>query len=186
MTPAPRVAYDANGNTLTDAEGRSFTWDFENRLVQAVVPRTGTVAFKYDPFGRRIQKSSALGTTNYLYDGFNDVEEVDNSANVLGRYAQGSEFDEELSELRSGTASYYQADALGTITSLSSSAGALANTYVYDSFGRPGATTGTLINPFQYTGREFDPETGIYFSGSISIELGTTIRTQEGFCERTR
>jgi hypothetical protein len=29
--------YVANGNTLSDAQGRSFTWDFENRLVQAVV-----------------------------------------------------------------------------------------------------------------------------------------------------
>ncbi len=40
---------DANGNTLTDAQGRSFTWDFENRLVQAVVPGTngGTTTFKY-------------------------------------------------------------------------------------------------------------------------------------------
>ena len=40
MTPAPTVAYDANGNTLSDFQGRSFTWDFENRLVQAVVPGT--------------------------------------------------------------------------------------------------------------------------------------------------
>ena len=62
---------DANGNTLTDAQGRSYTWDFENRLTQAVVPGTngGTTTFKYDPFGRRIQKSGPLGTTNYLYDG---------------------------------------------------------------------------------------------------------------------
>ena len=40
--------------------------------------------------------------------------------------------------------------------------GALANTYTYDSFGRVTASTGTLVNPFQYTGREFDAETGIY------------------------
>ena len=51
--------YDANGNTLSDASGKSYTWDFENRMVQAVVPGTngGTSTFKYDPFGRRIQKS---------------------------------------------------------------------------------------------------------------------------------
>jgi hypothetical protein len=36
------------------------------------VPGTGggTTNFKYDPFGRRIQKSGPLGTTNYLYDGW--------------------------------------------------------------------------------------------------------------------
>jgi YD repeat-containing protein len=69
--------YDANGNTLTDAQGRTFTWDFENRLIQAVVPGTngGTTTFKYDPLGRRIQESGPLGTTNYLYDGSNSIEE---------------------------------------------------------------------------------------------------------------
>jgi RHS repeat-associated protein len=45
---------------------------------------------------------------------------------------------------------------------LSNSAGALVNTYTYDSFGKLTASTGTLVNPFQYTGREFDPETGLY------------------------
>src|SRR5437868_6712018 len=72
-----RVTHDANGNTLSDAQGRSFTWDFENRLTQVVVPGTngGTTTYKYDPFGRRIQKSGPLGTTNYLYDGKNLLEE---------------------------------------------------------------------------------------------------------------
>jgi RHS repeat-associated protein len=51
---------------------------------------------------------------------------------------------------------------VNSVTSLSSSAGALANTYTFDSFGKLTASTGTLSNRFQYTGREFDPETGIY------------------------
>jgi len=65
----PTNTYDANGNTLTDAQGRSFTWDFENRLIQVVNPGVGTTTFRYDPFGRRIQKAGPPGTTNYLYDG---------------------------------------------------------------------------------------------------------------------
>src|SRR4029077_7285961 len=52
-TPSGSYSYDSNGNTLSDAQGRGFTWDFENRLTQVVVPGTGTVAFKHDPFGRR-------------------------------------------------------------------------------------------------------------------------------------
>ena len=82
--------------------------------------------------------------------------------NVLARYTQGNEIDEALAEFRSSTTSYYEADGLGTISSLSNSAGALAKTYTYDSFGKLTASTGTLTNPFQYTGREFDPEIGIY------------------------
>lgn len=154
--------YDANGNTLTDASGKQYTWDFENRLVQAVIPGTGTTTFRYDPFGRRIQKSGPLGATNYLYDGATPLEEVDNAGNVLARYTQSGLIDESLGMLRSGVTSYYQADGLGSTSSLSNSAGTLANTYTYDSFGKLTASTGTLLNPFQYTGREFDLETGIY------------------------
>jgi RHS repeat-associated protein len=156
--------YDANGNTLSDASGRSYTWDFESRLVSMIVPGTGSTAFKYDPFGRRIQKSGPLGTTNYLYDGFNLLVEVDQSGNVLARYAPTRNLDEPLSEWRSGTTNYYQQDRLGSATSLSNSAGAVAKTYTFDSFGKLTASTGALTNPFEYTGREFDSETGLLFN----------------------
>jgi RHS repeat-associated protein len=155
--------YDNNGNTLTDASGRTFAWDFENRLIQAIVPGTGTTTFKYDSFGRRVQKNSPLGTTNYLYDGPNLVEGVDNSGTVLARYTQGPGVDQPLAQLGSGTTSYYEQDGQGSVSSLSNSGSALAKTYVYDSFGRLTSSTGTLANPFQYTGREFDAETGQYF-----------------------
>lgn len=167
-TPTVTYTYDNNGNTNTKSDGTQYTWDYENRLTQVVLPGSGgTVNFKYDPFGRRVQKSFTQGstttTTNYLYDGPNLLEEVDNSGNVLAKYTQGG-IDEPLSELRSGTTSYYQQDGLDSTTSLSSSAGVLANTYSYDSFGKLTASTGTLTNPFQYTGREFDSETGLYYN----------------------
>jgi len=63
--------------------------------------------------GNRVQKSSPSGTVNYLYDGFNAVEEVDPSGNVLARYTQGG-IDEPFVELRSGTSSYYELDGLGS------------------------------------------------------------------------
>ena len=131
--------------------------------MQAVVPGTngGTTTFRYDPFGRRIQKSGPLGTTNYLYDGMGLLEEVDSSGNVLARYVQSAGIDDVLAQARSIT-SYYQQDVLGSVTSLSNSTGALANTYTYDAFGKLTASTGALANPVRYTGREFDQETGIY------------------------
>ncbi|MBZ5689021.1 MAG: IPT/TIG domain-containing protein [Acidobacteriia bacterium] len=166
--------YDNNGNTLTDPEGRSYTWDFENRLVQAVVPgqNGGTTTFKYDPFGRRIQKSGPLGTTNYLHDRASIVEEIDNTGNVLARYTQAKDIDQPLAQLRSGTTSYYQQDGLGSITSLSNSASALAETYTYDSYGRLTASTGALTNSFQYTGREFDSETSLLFNRARYFDPG--------------
>jgi RHS repeat-associated protein len=119
-----------------------------------------TVTFKYDPFGRRIQKGAPV-TTNYLYDGANLLEEVDNGGNVLARYTHQMRVDEPLSEFRSSAGSYYQQDGLGSVTSLSNGSGTLANTYTFDSFGKLNASTGSLVNPFQYTGRESDQETGL-------------------------
>lgn len=70
---------------------------------------------------------------------------------------------EPLAMLRSATTTYYQADGLGFVTSLSNGAGALAQTYSFDSFGKQTASSGSLVNPFQFTARESDTETNLYY-----------------------
>jgi RHS repeat-associated protein len=161
--------YDYNGNTLakTDSTGTTtYTWDFENRLKSVTLPGAGgIVSFKYDPFGRRIYKSSSSGTSIYAYDGDGAtlIEETNVTGGVVARYAQGLNIDEPLAVLRSGTTSYYQGDGLGSITSLSSAASALNNTYTYDSFGRLTNSTGSLTNPLRYTARDLDAETNLYY-----------------------
>ncbi len=159
--------YDNNGNTLTKVVGSNTTqyfWDYENRMSSVTLPGSGgTVSFKYDPFGRRIYKSSSSATSVFAYDGDNLVEETNSSGTSVARYSQGLNIDEPLAMLRSSTTSYYQADGLGSITSLSNSAGSIANTYTYDSFGNLTASTGSLVNSFRYTGREFDSETNLYY-----------------------
>ena len=159
--------YDSNGNTLTSVTGSNTTtyaWDFENRLSSVTLPGSGgTVTFKYDPFGRRIYKSSSGGTSVYAYDDDNLVEETNAAGAVVARYSQTQNIDEPLAMLRSAATSYYHADGLGSVTSLSNAAGSIANTYTYDSFGKLTASTGSLVNPFRYTARESDTETGLYF-----------------------
>ncbi len=159
--------YDSNGNTLTKTVGSNTTtyaWDYENRLTSVTLPSSGgTVTFKYDPLGRRIEKVSPTFTSIFAYDGDNLVETVNSSGAVVARYTQTQNIDEPLAELRSSTTSYYEADGLGSVTSLTSSAGALANTYTYDSYGNLTTSSGSVSNPFSYTGREFDSETGLYY-----------------------
>jgi RHS repeat-associated protein len=168
---AATFTYDANGNTLTKANTSGTTqyaWDFENRLSSVTLPGSGgTVTFKYDPFGRRVQKAftqnSTTTTTNYLYDGPNTIQELDGNGNEVARYSQDAGLDNPLAQVRSGTASFYEADSLGSITSLSGTTGTLSNTYTYDTFGNLVASTGSLINSFQYTARDSDPETGLRY-----------------------
>ena len=165
--PGVTYTYDSNGNTLTSVTGSnttSYTWDFENRLSSVTLPGSGgTVSFAYDPFGRRIKKVSSSGTSIYAYDGDNLVEETNATGGVVARYSQGLNIDEPLAMLRSSATSYYQADGLGSVTALSNGAGAVAQNYTYDSFGNIIATTGSLVNSFRYTGREWDSETSLYY-----------------------
>jgi hypothetical protein len=71
---------------------------------------------------------------------------------------------------RIGATSYYHADGLGSVTSLSSSAGAIAQTYTFDSFGKQTASTGSLVNPFRFEVRKTKPLSGcLTISGRLVL-----------------
>ena len=67
-----------------------------------------------------------------------------------------------LAQSRSGL-SYYNADGLGSVTSLTDSSGAPTATFVYGAFGVLNSSTGTTANSYRYTAREYDAETGLYY-----------------------
>jgi len=167
-TPSATFTYDSNGNTLTKVESSgtvitSYAWDFENRMTSVTLPNGGgVVSFQYDPLGRRVQKTFGSSITNYVYDGSGIAEEVNGSGTIVARYAQGVGIDEPLAMSRSGAVLYYHADGLGTITSLTDGSGSAQAAYTYDSFGKP-LLGSSITNPFRYTGRELDSETGLYY-----------------------
>jgi RHS repeat-associated protein len=146
-------------------------WGCENSSEKTAVG--SGVTFKYDPLGRRIYKSSSSSTSVFAYDGDNLIEETNSSGTVVARYEQTQNIDEPLAMLRSSTASYYNADGLGSVTSLTNSSGAAVQTYTFDSFGNVTASSGSLVNPFQYTGREMDAETGLYYYRARYYDPGT-------------
>jgi RHS repeat-associated protein len=166
-TSTASFTYDSNGSTAskTDSTGTTtYTWDYENRLTRATLPGSGgAVSFKYDPFGRRIYKSSPSASSIYAYDGADETEETNVVGSVVVRYTQGIGIDEPFAQLRSGAISYYNIDGLGSVSSLTDPSGSILATYTYDSFGKLSATTGSIMNTRQYTAREIDSETNLYF-----------------------
>src|SRR5262249_51657550 len=112
-------------------------------------------------------------TSVFAYDGDNLIEETNSSGTAVARYAQRLNIDEPLAMLRSSATSYYEADGLGSVTSLSNSSGSIANSYTYDSFGNLNASSGSLVNPFQFTAREFDSESALYFYRARYYDPGT-------------
>ena len=102
--------------------------------------------------------------TDYVYDRSELVAELDSEGNITSDTTYGVILDEPLGQLRLGNLSYYEQDALGSVTSLTNSTGELVRTYTYDAFGNLVANTGLVANPFQYTGREYDGETGLRYN----------------------
>ena len=167
--PLEHFSYDEAGNRLTSegqapSSGRSteYVYDFENRLIE--VNYTGMVAqYKYDPFGRRIQKIVNNGTpvtTRYLYDGPNIVAQYDGSWTVTAKYIHTPDIDDPLTVTQGDNTYYYHRDGLGSVVNLTDSNGYIVKTYTYKSFGEINSETGSVAQPFTFTGREYDPESG--------------------------
>jgi len=151
------LSYDANGNLSSDGTN-AYTWDARNHLT--AISGGATASFVYDAFGRRVQKTVNGTSTQFLYDGWNPVQEFQGgtpSANLL----TGLGIDQYFQRTDATGPSSYLSDALGSTLALSNSAGGLTASYVYEPFGKA-SIAGSSSNPYQFSGRENDG-TGLYF-----------------------
>ena len=83
---------------------------------------------------------------------------------MKARYTHGAQIDWPLLMEREGQTFFYHADALGSVAALTDSSGNVVRSYMYHSWGRPQGTEATgPDNPFQFAGREYDLETGLYY-----------------------
>jgi len=145
----------------------SYEYDAENKLVR-VVTAGKTVNYKYDGLGRRVEKEiTDAGVTTikrYIYDNEDILLELDGSNNITARYTHGPGIDEPLIVEKGGQSFFYHADGLGSITEITDTAGVVKQQYTYSSFGNiESQLDPNFIQPYTFTSREFDSETGLYF-----------------------
>jgi RHS repeat-associated protein len=146
------LAYDANGNMLTDGSN-NFTWDARNHMAMV-----NKVNIDYDAFGRRTQN---LAGTSFLYDEANAIEEFSGTtvtANLLS-----VDVDEIFSRASSTVFFFPLSDALGSTINLVDSNGNIQTSYTYDPFGNTSVTGISNANEFQYTGRENEGNGSYYY-----------------------
>ena len=166
--------YDDNGNLtrktlLATGNYTQYTYDAENRLtkvedfVAGNPTPTATSTYRYDGLGRRIEKVTPPGTRRYIYDGEDILLEYDGSNVLQARYTHGPGIDEPIAVTKGGSTFFYHQDGLGTVTELTDTTGAVAKAYAYDAYGTIVDQTGTVEQPYTYTGRELDSETGLYY-----------------------
>jgi len=153
-----RIASDGNGNLL---DGRKkgqtlfdYTWDARNQLVD--VSDTGVSAsFAYDGLGRRVSKTVNGAITEFLYDGLNPVQEL-SGGSIVANLLTGLGIDEFVIRTEGGSPSTILTDALGSTVALTDGTGTVQTEYTYEPFGAVTTTGAGNSNAYQYTGREQD------------------------------
>ena len=177
---------DSNGN-LTDDGTQTYHYDYKNRLVEVRVSGSSTVVakYKYDALGRRVEKHVVSGavTTRYVLDGQDIVEEFDGNNTWLARYFHEDRIDHPRATDRADISDvdgdsntseilrfHYHQNALGCVSEITAPGGGVVEWVTYDVYGKAtvrnsaGTAQGSsyLGNPFLFTGREFDAESGMY------------------------
>lgn len=150
------LTYDANGNLTSDGTN-TYTWNARNQLVS--ISGSVNASFQYDPFGRRVSKTIG-GTTQFLYDGANPVQEISGSSASANLLTGG--IDEYFQRTDSAGARSFLTDALSSTLALADSTGTVQTSYTFEPFGNTTLTGSSTTNSLAYTGRELDP-TGLYF-----------------------
>jgi RHS repeat-associated protein len=155
------LSYDLNGN-LTDYGSQTFTWNDRNQLAAT---STGSASFSYDGLGRRLSKTVGGTTTKFLYDGANVVQEQNASNTATANLLTGLGIDQVFSRaVVGGATSSLLTDALGSTIALGDANGAVPTSYTYEPFGAVTSNGATNTNSYQFTGRESDGSTGVYFN----------------------
>lgn len=146
-----------------------YYYDCENRLTDVNSANTRIASYKYDYKGRRVKKTvygSPDVVTKYCYDGDQIIAEYNGSGTLLRKFIYGPGIDEPIVMIavdgQNETKYYYHFDGLGSGRALSDADGDVVESYDYDVFGKP-TIFGSVGNPYFFTGRQYDGETGLYY-----------------------
>jgi len=150
------LTYDNNGNLTSDGTN-TYIWNARNQLV--TISGSVSANFQYDAFGRRVSKN-INGTTQFLFDGANPVQEISGSSAAANLLTGG--VDEYFQRTDIAGARNFLTDALGSSLALTDSAGTAQTTYTFEPFGNTTTSGTATTNSLAYTGRELDPS-GLYF-----------------------
>jgi RHS repeat-associated protein len=122
------------------------------------------VSFGYDGAGRRVRKTVGSAAYKYIYDG-DQILTIDSSGTRLRTYSYYPGVDQPHSVITSaGYRFYYLSEVgAGSVRGIIDTVGGIKNRYQYAPFGASEVTSEQVVNPFRYTGREYDPETQLYY-----------------------
>ncbi len=148
--------YDAAGNMLTNGLV-PLTWDAESRITSA-----GGSSYLYDAMGQRVE-SSGSGVTDSVYFGGRPVARLQSGQWTDLIYGPTG-LVAEVGGQENADPRYRLVDHLGTLVGTTNSSTLLQNPLDYNPFGA--IRTGSANDPFVFTGKERDAESGLDYFGA--------------------
>ena len=165
------VSYDDRGNMTFDGTN-DYTYDWANRLTQVSSDGAVLASYTYDALNRRVTRTVGTVVTTFVYDSQSVIEEY--TASSLERiFIYADTLDDPVLVEVNGQDYYYLKDSQHSVKAILDAGAALVESYNYNPFGlmmisddqgTDITTTGSTIgNPFGYTGRRWDNDSGLWY-----------------------
>jgi RHS repeat-associated protein len=179
--------YHDNGS-LKDDGTYTYKYDSHDHLVEVRLKSNGSLVaeYFYDAVGggRRVKKVVGNDTTRFVYQDLHCVEEYDGSGDLLRLFAFGDRIDQvvmmeapDIADVNDNQSTsevlrfHYHTQLVGSVTHVTGPDEGVVESYEYEPYGattikdQGGSTVSTspIGNPFMYTGRRLDEETGLYY-----------------------
>ncbi|NHZ63492.1 DUF6861 domain-containing protein [Massilia genomosp. 1] len=190
-----RYDYDAHGNLTEKLSGKHtrlrLEWNAAHQLVksettrnpQEAQPTVQKVKYAYDPFGRRIAKKDAFGTTRFVWDGNRLLSEARGEWERTYVYEPGSFVPLAQLDTVTGqdagtecTVHYIHTDHLGTPNEVTDQDGEVTWAVAYKAWGNvlrrvdvaaeadQSHTALAQAQPIRFQGQYHDSETGLHYN----------------------
>lgn len=156
--------YDNNGNMLIETSGLSNTWDYNNRLTQAVKGGV-TSTYTYDHTGQRVKLANGTTTTyypsdNYNTDGTTPVKHISTPSGETLATVKGT----------GASAAIYSVhtDSLTGSNVVTNSNGTQEELIDYFAYGniRIDQKAGSFDEQRKFAGHEYDTDTSLSYAGA--------------------
>jgi RHS repeat-associated protein len=173
------LTYDPRGNQLTDNRGNEYTWDLDNRIVEADGTGYSNIEYRYDALGRRIVRKQ--GTHKEVLLWWNNTEQSEHK-HQAGQITIQNDLQADPSEGALNTIfaralegdkqdiQYYHKNYLDHVMAVSDDNGNILEHYRYTAFGEPEiyAPNGTkltataIYNDILWNVRRYESATNLY------------------------
>jgi RHS repeat-associated protein len=146
--------FDAAGRRIS-AGSIGLSWNMQNRLLAYGSGNT----YVYNGSGLRMSKTVAGLSQAFVWNTVGGLPTMLMEGSTLYVTGPGGL---PLEQVTGSTVYYYHQDQLGSTRALTDASGSAVATYNYDSYGNLTSQTGSVNNPFLFTGQYRDAESGFY------------------------